>query len=196
MRLPNVFTAMADVAMGFLFVQSADWQWDPWRDSWTLAHADGRLEPALHRRRGAERRVRPGDRPAASGPSGRCPRAGSRSRRRAGSAGSCWCSACCWAPGPGSSRAICGRASSPRCWPPCILLYDAWLKRTPLGPLAMGACRMLNVLLGMSAVDAPLAGRALARGRRHRRLRGRRHLVRPTRGRAKAAGCNWRLRRW
>ena len=28
--------------------------------------------------------------------------------------------------------------------------YDAVLKRTPLGPLAMGACRTLNVLLGMS----------------------------------------------
>ena len=38
----------------------------------------------------------------------------------------------------------------------CILLYDAWLKRTPLGPLAMGACRMLNVLLGMNALDVPL----------------------------------------
>jgi 4-hydroxybenzoate polyprenyltransferase len=38
----------------------------------------------------------------------------------------------------------------------CILLYDAWLKRTPFGPLAMGACRTLNVLLGMNAVDAPL----------------------------------------
>ena len=37
MRLPNVFTAMADVAMGFLFVQAADWHWDPWWDSWTLA---------------------------------------------------------------------------------------------------------------------------------------------------------------
>ncbi len=36
-RLPNVFTAMADVAMGFLFVQSRGWQWDPWWDSWTLA---------------------------------------------------------------------------------------------------------------------------------------------------------------
>jgi 4-hydroxybenzoate polyprenyltransferase len=33
----------------------------------------------------------------------------------------------------------------------CILLYDAYLKRTFLGPLAMGGCRMLNVLLGMSA---------------------------------------------
>ena len=38
----------------------------------------------------------------------------------------------------------------------CILLYDARLKRTPLGPLAMGACRTLNVLLGMNAVDRPL----------------------------------------
>ncbi len=36
-----------------------------------------------------------------------------------------------------------------------VLLYDAWLKRTPLGPVGMGACRMLNVLLGMSAVNAP-----------------------------------------
>jgi 4-hydroxybenzoate polyprenyltransferase len=32
----------------------------------------------------------------------------------------------------------------------CILLYDRILKGTPVAPLAMGACRMLNVLLGMS----------------------------------------------
>jgi 4-hydroxybenzoate polyprenyltransferase len=36
----------------------------------------------------------------------------------------------------------------------CILLYDACLKRTPLGPLLMGSCRMLNVLLGMSVSAA------------------------------------------
>jgi 4-hydroxybenzoate polyprenyltransferase len=36
-----------------------------------------------------------------------------------------------------------------------VLLYDRWLKRTPLGPLGMGACRLLNVLLGMSAMAAP-----------------------------------------
>jgi hypothetical protein len=36
------------------------------------------------------------------------------------------------------------------------LLYDSWLKRTPIGPLAMGGCRFLNVMLGMNAVDAPL----------------------------------------
>jgi hypothetical protein len=32
-----------------------------------------------------------------------------------------------------------------------ILAYDGLLKRTPLGPLAMGTCRLLNVLLGASA---------------------------------------------
>jgi 4-hydroxybenzoate polyprenyltransferase len=32
-----------------------------------------------------------------------------------------------------------------------ILLYDAILKQTPIGPLGMGACRFLNVLLGVTA---------------------------------------------
>jgi 4-hydroxybenzoate polyprenyltransferase len=32
-----------------------------------------------------------------------------------------------------------------------IFLYDGWLKRTPVGPVAMGSCRILNVLLGLSA---------------------------------------------
>ncbi len=31
-----------------------------------------------------------------------------------------------------------------------ILAYDGFLKRTPLGPLGMGACRFLNLLLGAS----------------------------------------------
>ena len=36
-----------------------------------------------------------------------------------------------------------------------ILLYDGWLKRTPLGPVGMGFCRFLNVLLGLSAAALP-----------------------------------------
>ena len=32
----------------------------------------------------------------------------------------------------------------------CVILYDAWLKNTIVGPWAMGTCRCLNVLLGMS----------------------------------------------
>ena len=40
-----------------------------------------------------------------------------------------------------------------------ITLYNVWLKRTPLGPVAMGGCRSLNVGLGLSAgvPDARLA---------------------------------------
>src|SRR5262249_61369509 len=46
-----------------------------------------------------------------------------------------------------------------RNWPPiviaiilagAILLYDGWLKRTPVGPVSMASCRFLNVLLGLS----------------------------------------------
>lgn len=46
----------------------------------------------------------------------------------------------------------------------CIFLYDGWLKRTPAGPLAMGACRALNVLLGVSIIGslAPPRGPHLA----------------------------------
>lgn len=49
-------------------------------------------------------------------------------------------------------------------WPPgvvatllaaCILLYDGALKRTRLAPLVMGECRMFNVLLGMSLMIVP-----------------------------------------
>ncbi|HUG92981.1 MAG TPA: UbiA family prenyltransferase [Planctomycetaceae bacterium] len=34
----------------------------------------------------------------------------------------------------------------------CIFVYDGLLKGTPLGPLAMGGCRFLNIMLGASAV--------------------------------------------
>ncbi len=43
----------------------------------------------------------------------------------------------------------------------CVLLYDAGVKRTFLGPEIMGACRGLNLLLGLSVVSdfgGPFAG--------------------------------------
>jgi len=42
-----------------------------------------------------------------------------------------------------------------------ILLYDGGLKRTPLGPVAMGLCRALNVLLGLSASPSSLTNETL-----------------------------------
>lgn len=51
--------------------------------------------------------------------------------------------------------------SSPRtalvvtCLAGCVVLYDRSLKHSPAGPLAMGGCRGLNVLLGMSLAPTP-----------------------------------------
>jgi hypothetical protein len=155
MRLPNVFTAMADVAMGFLFIHSADWRWDAWWDSWTLAllmaassllYISGVVLNDVFDLE-TDRRERP-ERPLPSG------RIALDAARRLGwrllvfgvllgtaagfFVGHFW---------PGAVAALLATA---------ILIYDAWLKRTPLGPLAMGACRTLNVLLGFSALDVPL----------------------------------------
>jgi 4-hydroxybenzoate polyprenyltransferase len=38
-----------------------------------------------------------------------------------------------------------------------IVLYDGVLKRTPLGPLAMGGCRLLNIILGASSAGLQFA---------------------------------------
>ncbi len=39
-----------------------------------------------------------------------------------------------------------------------ILAYDARIKRTPAGPLGMAACRFLNVLLGLTLIDTAALG--------------------------------------
>jgi 4-hydroxybenzoate polyprenyltransferase len=155
-RLPNVFTAVADVAMGFLFVQppGAEWTPTPWDYATlgTLIAASAALYMAgivlndvfdldIDRQERPERPI----------PSGRVP---FDSARRLGwrllFLGVALASGTVFLTGhlrPGVAAALLATA---------ILLYDAWLKRTPLGPLAMGACRMLNVLLGMSAVEGTL----------------------------------------
>ena len=156
MRLPNVFTAMADVLMGFLFVQAYTWQWNAWQDSWTLALliaassllyiAGVVLNDVFDLE--TDRRERP-ERPLPSG------RVSATAARRLGwkllVLGVFLGTAACLFVGhlrPGIVAALLAT---------CILLYDAWLKRTPVGPLAMGGCRLLNVLLGMSVIDAPFA---------------------------------------
>ncbi len=169
LRLPNVFTAMADVAMGFLFVQAADpWTRGPWRPMpWDVATLVTLLAAsALLYAAGVvlndvfdletDRRERP-ERPL---PSGRIPvEAARRLGYRLLLGGVAVATAAVFFVGhlrPGAVAALLAAA---------ILLYDAWLKRTPLGPAAMGACRTLNVLLGMTACDAPLhAGNWLVAG--------------------------------
>lgn len=43
-----------------------------------------------------------------------------------------------------------------------ILLYDGWLKSTRAGPVVMGSCRFLNVLLGLSIAPEPIAAWGVA----------------------------------
>jgi 4-hydroxybenzoate polyprenyltransferase len=155
MRLPNVFTAMADVAMGFLFVQSVDWRWDGFWDAWTLGVllaassalylAGVVLNDVFDVEADREQR---GERPLPSG------RVSLAAARRLGwrllFLGVLLGAGAGFFVGhlrPGVVAALLAG---------CILLYDGWLKSTPLGPAVMGTCRMLNVMLGMSAVDAPL----------------------------------------
>jgi len=42
-----------------------------------------------------------------------------------------------------------------------ILMYDGWLKRTPAGPVAMGGCRFVNVLFGLSLLPEEVLGEEL-----------------------------------
>ena len=147
LRLPNVFTAVADVMMGYL-----------------VTHGD--LQPAAHfallvaascllylsgmvLNDVFDAEVDAREQPERPIPSGRV-----SLRRQRPSAGRCW-PAACWSHGLRVLwRAIGGRARSPRCLPCASCCTTRVLKRTPLAPLVMGACRMLNVLLGMSL--APL----------------------------------------
>lgn len=144
MRLPNVFTAMADVAMGFLFTHETG---APAGVLMLLLIASSCLYTAgmvlndvfdveIDRR---ERPIRPL-------PSGRVSLPAAR-----------YLGAILLA--LGVSAGITAALLAGIWWPAAVsivlaclvVVYDGALKRTPLGPPAMGSCRALNVLLGMSA---------------------------------------------
>jgi 4-hydroxybenzoate polyprenyltransferase len=148
MRLPNVFTAMADVAMGYFVTHAAlSQRWELLCllvSSSALYTAGMVLNDVLDREQ--DRRERP-ERPIPSG-------------RVALSTAVCL----------GIGLAVLGVAASAlvgifaQRWGPLsvslglvvfIVAYDGKFKHTAGGPLAMGICRMLNVLLGMSASAMP-----------------------------------------
>lgn len=148
-RAPNLFTAAADVAMGVLLVRMTQgcqrsWLLVPLVAASVLLYASGVvLNDVFDLRRDARRRP---ERPLPSR------RVSLRAARRlgwalllAGMAAGWLCALLAGGPRPGMVGSLLAL------W---IVLYDACLKRTPLGPLLMGGCRMLNVLLGMSVAAA------------------------------------------
>jgi 4-hydroxybenzoate polyprenyltransferase len=142
-RLPNVFTALADICLGALAIASLPQRWPAflallgasaclysagmvWNDFFDLEQ---------------DRRERP-SRPIPSG------RVSSLTAALLGTV----------LFGMGLALAVAAGLLLDS-WAPltmagilvaAILLYDGWLKRTWAGPLGMGLCRFLNVLLGLS----------------------------------------------
>lgn len=152
MRLPNVFTALADVLMGFALVRG-DFQ--PSVQLLFLLAASACLYTAGMVLNDVfdievDRRERP-QRPL---PSGRI------SLRQArwlgfGLLALGWLAATAAGPLSGSGDVTTWRGLAVgTALALCILAYDGGLKHTPLGPWAMGACRLLNVWLGMTAAEA------------------------------------------
>jgi 4-hydroxybenzoate polyprenyltransferase len=154
MRISNLFTAVADVAMGFLFVHPT---FEPVGVLVCLVVASGLLYTAgmvLNDVFDVERDRR--ERPERPIPAGRIDLA---TARQLGWGLLIAGLALGWAAGylPGAASELAWRSGAvATALFVMILAYNAMLKQTPLGPLAMGACRLFNVLLGMSAA-APFA---------------------------------------
>ena len=147
-RIPNLFTAIADVTVGFLFVHTA---LDPLAVFLPLLAASCLLYMAgmvLNDFYDYDVDLR--DRPHRPLPSGRIQRkwAGWLGYWMLGSG-----VACGWIAGyvyTGEAGLAWRSGAVATTLAACVVLYDRLLKWTPLGPIAMGACRMLNLLLGMS----------------------------------------------
>src|SRR5438132_2040652 len=148
LRLPNVFTALADICLGWLAALAAGAPLTSWPSFAFLMCASAALYSAGMvwndffdiEQDQRERSFRPL-------PSGRITRG---SAARLGTALLVAGVACAALAGwvnvlaPASALVIAGFLVA------AILLYDVWLKRTWFGPVAMGSCRFLNVLLGLT----------------------------------------------
>ncbi len=144
-RLPNVLTAAADSLAGWLLVGeslSEAGRWIPLAlASMALYTAGMALNDYFDR--GIDQVERPG-RPIPSG------RVSPRFAASIGAAGLLVGPILAWLSGSTTSLVVAGLLAL------TILGYDGGVKRTVLGPELMGACRGLNLLLGMS--QAPSLG--------------------------------------
>ena len=150
MRLPNVFTAMADVAMGFFFTHTVFQAGDGLVLGLLICASSLLYLSGMVLNDVFDIRIDARQRPRRPLPSRRIPLA--RARRLGFellTAGLilAWVASLVRADLRSGVVAVALAG--------CIVLYDGRLKRTPLGPAAMGSCRMLNALLGMSAAAGP-----------------------------------------
>jgi 4-hydroxybenzoate polyprenyltransferase len=157
-RLPAAFTALADVLLGFFFthglaLRRGETEDLPWGLLALLLGASASLYTAgmvLNDFFDAEVDAR--ERPGRPIPSGRV------ARGTAGGLGAVLLvlgAVLGWLASYGSGKLLAGLVATALAG--TVISYDGLLKKTPLGPLAMGACRFLNVLLGMSvAADVTL----------------------------------------
>jgi 4-hydroxybenzoate polyprenyltransferase len=152
LRLPNVFTAIADVLMGYLFTHElAKPTLNLPGEFWCLLAASSFLYTAgIVLNDVYDYEVDARDRPHRPIPSGRVQLRQARLLGYLillGGVGLAALSAAM----AGQSRAIVVAVVLAI----AIVLYDWVLKKTPAAPLLMGSCRALNVLLGMSAAPEP-----------------------------------------
>lgn len=146
MRLPAVFTAMADIFLGYLLVHRS---LQPLFDFVALLAASSCLYlSGMVFNDVFDRRIDAAERPGRPIPSGRV---SLMAAMRLG--------ALLMAAGVGAAT-LAGGASTlvALMIVAAIFAYDWLLKSTPLGPLAMGSCRFLNVMLGASTATTLWAG--------------------------------------
>jgi 4-hydroxybenzoate polyprenyltransferase len=146
MRLPNVFTAMADIALGFLFTHerlAPLWQFALLLATSSLLYLAGMV---LNDFFDQEQDAR--ERPLRPLPSGRISPA---TAKRLGLGLLASGTALGWGTSAASGDVRSGVVAT--LLAAAVLAYDGWLKKTLVGPVVMGACRTLNVLLGMSLAD-------------------------------------------
>jgi len=151
LRIANVFTALADVMMGYVLVQQ---QLAPVPPLVGLLAASGLLYCAGMVLNDvfdveADRRWRP-ERPLAAG------RISLRTARRLGFALLLGGVAAGWATAVAAQVPVWRSGMLATLLAASVLAYDGGMKATRLGPLTMGVCRFLNVMLGASS--GPLAG--------------------------------------
>jgi 4-hydroxybenzoate polyprenyltransferase len=138
-RLPNLFTAAADSLAGWLLTQGTLAQparWLPLCGASMALYAGGIALNDLF-----DLEIDRGERPGRPLPSGQV-----STRFAAILGGGSLLAGIALAAASGSRAAVMVAAALAV----CILAYDAILKHTGLGPFVMGACRGLNLLLGMS----------------------------------------------